>query len=49
MKKKIMYGNAINLYNKLLSIYFNEYNSIENKIKEDIAKKYDLSDLLIKG
>ena len=49
MKKEIEYKNAINLYNKLLNIYFNEYNSIKNEIKEDMAKKYDPSDLLIKG
>ena len=32
MKKEIWYKNAVNLFNKLLSIYFNEYNSIKKEI-----------------
>ena len=46
MKKKSMYNNAINLYNKLLKIYFNDYNNIRNEKKEDMGKKYDPSNLL---
>ena len=38
MKKKSMYNNAINLYNKLLKIYFNDYNNIRNEKKEDMGK-----------
>ena len=49
MKKETVYNNAINLYNKLLSIYLNQYNGTKNEIKEDMAKKYDPSNLLIKG
>ena len=30
MKKEIVHKNSINLYNKLLNIYFNECNSIKN-------------------
>ena len=47
MKKKSMYNNAINLYNKLLKIYFNDYNNIRNEKKEDMGKKYDPSNLLL--
>ena len=28
MKTKIVYNNALNLYNKLISIYFNDYINI---------------------
>ena len=42
-----MYNNAINLYNKLLKIYFNDYNNIRNEKKEDMGKKYDPSNLLL--
>ena len=48
IKKKIVYNNSINLYNTLLTIYFNQYNNIANKEKEDMDKKYDPSNLLIK-
>ena len=48
MKKEIVYKNAINLYNKLLNIYFNEYNSIKNEIKEDMAKNMTLVIYLLK-
>ena len=44
-----MHNNVINLYNTLLTIYFNEYNNITNKEKEDIDKKYDPTILLITG
>ena len=46
MKKKSMYNNAINLYIKLLKIYFNDYNNIRNEKKEDMGKKYEPSNLL---
>ena len=49
IKKKTVYNNAINLYITLLTIYFNQYNNIANKEKEDMDKKYDPSNLLIKG
>ena len=42
IKKELVYKNAINLYNKLLSIYFNEYDSIKNEIKGDMAKNMTL-------
>ena len=48
-KKKIVYNNALNLCNKLLSIYFNDYNNITNEKKEQMNKKYDPNNLLIKG
>ena len=31
-KTKIVYNTALNLYNKLLSIYFNYYNNITNEM-----------------
>ena len=34
-KKKILYHNAIKLYNTLLSIYFNDYNNITDEEKKD--------------
>ena len=34
IKKKIVYKNAVNLYNKLLAIYFKDYNSIADEEKE---------------
>ena len=44
-KKKVVYNNALSLYNKLLSIYFN----IKNGKKEEVDKKYNPSSLFIKG
>ena len=44
-----LYNNAINLYHTLITIYFNQYNNIVNKEKEDMVIKYDPSNLLIKG
>lgn len=49
IENKIVYNNAIHLYNALLTIYLNQYNSITNKEKEDIDKKYDVSKLLTTG
>ena len=37
-KQKIVHNNAINLYNTLLTIYFNQYNNITNKEKEHMDK-----------
>ena len=39
----MVYDNAINLYNTLLTIYFNQYSNIANKIEEDMDKKFDSS------
>ena len=47
--KRKLYNNAINLYHTLITIYFNQYNNIVNKEKEDMVIKYDPSNLLIKG
>ena len=47
IKKKIVYNNAINLYNTLLTIFFNQNNHIRYRGKEDIDKKFDPSNLLI--
>ena len=44
-----MYKNVINLYNTQLAIYFNASNSIVDEEKEEIDKKYDLSNLFLKG
>ena len=44
-----MNNKAINLYNTLLTIYFNQYNDIANKEKQDMDKKYYPSNLLVKG
>ena len=37
------------IYDKLLAICLKEYNSIEDKEKEEMDKKYDPSSLFIKG
>ena len=44
-----MHKNAANLYNTLLPIYFNDYNNIEDVKKEMMDKKYDPSNLFLKG
>ena len=44
-----MYKNTVNLYNKLLAIYFNDYNSITDEEKEKIGEKFDTSNLFLKG
>ena len=49
IKKKIVYNNAVNLYNTLLTIYFNQYNNITDEEKEKIDEKYNPNNLLIKG
>ena len=43
-----MYKNVVNLYNVLLAIYSNDYNSITDEEKEEIDKKYDPSNLFLK-
>ena len=48
MKKKSMFKNAANLYNTLLTFYFNNYNSIRDKKIEEIDKRYDLINLFLK-
>ena len=44
-----MYKNAANLYNTLLAIDFNDYNNITDVKKEMMDKKYDPSNLFLKG
>ena len=48
MKKKSVFKNAGNLYNTLLAIYFNNYNSIRDKKIEKTDKRYDLINLFLK-
>ena len=48
-KKKIVCYNAIKLYNKLLSIYYDNYNDITDEEKEKMGEKYNPKNLLIKG
>ena len=48
-KKFIVYNTAKNLYKKLLNIYYNDYNNITDKEKEEMGEKYDPRNLLIKG
>ena len=43
------YNNAKNLFDKLLSIYYNDCINIPDKEKEDMGEIYDPSKLLIKG
>ena len=38
-KNNIVYNNALNLYNKLLSIYFNDYNDITNEKRKRDGRK----------
>ena len=33
-----MYKNAVNLYNTLLTIYFNDYNNITDEEKEEMFR-----------
>ena len=48
-KKKTVYNNAKNLFNKLLSIYYSDCLNIPDKEKEKMGKKYNPCNLLIKG
>ena len=49
MKMKSVCENAANLYDTLLTIYFNDYNNIKNKKTEEMDKKYDPSNLFLEG
>ena len=44
-----MYKRTVNLYNTLVAIYFNEFNNITDEEKEEMDKKCDLRNLLLKG
>ena len=44
-RKKIVYNNAIKLYNKLVSIYFNDYDNTTNEEKERMGEKYNPNNL----
>ena len=44
-----MYKNDVILFNKPLTIYFKDYNSITDEEKEKTDKKYDSSNFFIKG
>ena len=48
-KKKTLYNNAKKLYNKLLSIYYDDYNDITDEEKEKMSEKYSPKNLLLKG
>ena len=48
-KKEIMYKNATKLYDKLLSIYFNDYNNTTNEENKKRGEKYSPDNLLIEG
>ena len=43
-----MYKNAKNLFNNLLSIYYNDYINIPDEEKKKMGEKYNPSNLLIK-
>ena len=44
-----MYKNARELYSKLISIYYDDYNDITDEEKKRMSKKYDPKNLVIKG
>ena len=44
-----MYKNATKLYDKLLSIYFNDYNNTTNEENKKRGEKYSPDNLLIEG
>ena len=44
-----MHNNAKKLYSILLSIYYNDYNEITDEEKENMGKKDNPNNLLIKG
>ena len=48
-KKNTVNSNARNLFNKLLSIYYSDCINISDEEKEKMGKKYNPSNLLIKG
>ena len=47
-KKNIVYNNAKDLYNKILTIYYIDYKNIQDE-KKRMGKKYDPKNLVIKG
>ena len=49
MEKKIVFKNAVNLYNKLLNIYFIDYSYIKKEKNEEMDKKYDSSNFFLEG
>ena len=49
IKRKSVYDDAVNLYNIILSIYFNDYNNATNEEKKGKDEKHDPSNLLLKG
>ena len=48
-KKRTVYNNAKKLFNKLLSIYYNDYNVVTDEEKEKMGEKYNPKNLLLKG
>ena len=44
-----MYKNARELYSKLISIYYDDYNDITDEEKKRMSKKCDPKNLVIKG
>ena len=44
-----MYKNVRELYSKLLSIYYNDYNNITDEENKKMGKKYNPKNLLIKA
>ena len=49
MEKKIVFKNAVNLYNKLLNIYFIDYSYIKKEKNEEMDKKYDSGNFFLEG
>ena len=49
MEKKIVFKNAVNLYNKLLNIYFIDYSYTRKKKNEEMDKKFDSSNFYLEG
>ena len=47
--KKVVYHNAIKLYNTLLSIHFNDYNNITDEEKQKMDENYNPNNLVIKS
>ena len=44
-----MYKNARELYSKLISIFYNDYNDITDEEKKRMSKECDPKNLVIKG
>ena len=49
VKKRIVYNNAKRLYNRLISIYYDDYNEIADEKKEKMGEKHYPNNLLFKG